>query len=45
MNAGFNVLWFNKKMESWEQDEPEPQKFSSWKNGAELITDYIESLN
>ena len=45
MRAGFNVLWFNKKMESWEQDEPEPQKFSSWENGAELIANYIESLN
>ena len=45
MNAGFNVLWFNKKMEYWEQGEPEPEQFSSWKNGAELITNYIESLN
>ncbi|MEK9649664.1 MAG: HAD family hydrolase [Gammaproteobacteria bacterium] len=45
MNAGFNVLWFNKKEDPWKHARPEPEKFSSWKEGARLINNFIKKLN
>jgi putative hydrolase of the HAD superfamily len=32
LNAGFNVLWFNKNDDEWAQDFPEPASLTDWYN-------------